>query len=57
MTWYLGLLWIFHDMISGAAPVVTLVYFAALYPLAVSEDLAFAASALTSMVSTVSLCL
>ena len=46
MTWYHGILWVVHDMISGAAPVVTLIYFGALYPLAVSEDPEFAASAL-----------
>ncbi len=38
--------WIFHDMINGVAPIVTVIYFAFLYPLAVKQDPAFAASAL-----------
>ena len=46
MTWYHGLLWVIHDMISGAAPVVSIIYFAALYPSVLEENPELAASAL-----------
>ena len=46
MTWYHGLLWVAHDTVSGAAPVVTIIYFAFLYPSLLDENSEFAGSAL-----------